>query len=361
MAKWAEQYQQGLNLSTGPLVVPILFSLPECDYLLVVAHHLVMDSVSWRILLDDMNSLYRQWNEGLTPVLPSKTNSFRDWAVALAEYARSEKLEKEKTYWQRVSAECAAIATNATNNRIGDFKISNFSVSKEITRLLTSDANTAYGTETGELLMAAFALAMQKTSGCNRIAVSMEGHGREQIAEDLNINRTVGWFTSLFPLLLPVSEDLHLHIISVKETIRNIPEKGIGYGIFQYLSPWGNPQTRLPAVSFNFLGSFDGMASDDLLEVTGGEGQNFSPERNWEFELSVSAHIKSEQLNITIAYNAKRYDSAEIDGLGRSLAESLESIVHFCTAQEKQNLTPSDITLQDISLSELELLTKRLE
>lgn len=361
MSGLADYYQQSLNLSTGPLMKPVLFSLPENDYLLIVLHHLVTDSVSWRILMEDLDSLYKQISEGRTPVLPPKTNSYKEWAEALNDYAHTSRVEKEKAYWQNVSAKCAAVrSATPAYNRLADFTVSNCSAGNEITIPLAAAAHKAYGTETGELLLAAFSRAMQKITGNEGVAIAMEGHGREHIADRLNISRTVGWFTSIYPAWLPVHNDMRQHIINTKEALRSIPQKGIGYGLLKYMLPGNELQQRLPATGFNYLGTFDETAHDGLFEATGSEGKNFSPERNWEFELSVSAYIKAGQLNIALAYNQTLFETGMIEKLEQSIIGELQAIISFCMQQEQQNLTPSDVTLKDISLSDLELLAKGL-
>lgn len=362
MAALADQYQQSLHLFAGPLVKPVLFQMPDADRLLIVVHHLVTDGVSWRILMEDIDNLYAQISEGRPASLPPKTNSFKDWAEALKEYARSSSLEKEKTYWLDVSAKCAGIdAAPQACSRISDLSGMPFSVDAGITASLSTDANKAYNTETGELLLAAFSRAMQRTLELNALPLAMEGHGREQISGRLNVSRTVGWFTSLYPVLLPVSHDLHHHIIATKETLRNIPNKGIGYGVLKYLLPGTGLSQPLPATSFNFLGTFTDSAAEGLFEITGGEGKNFSPERSWEFGLSVSAYIKSGQLQFNIAYDTSRYEEELVERLGRNFITELEQVVKCCLEQDQQNLTPSDVTLKDISLSDLELLAKGLD
>jgi acyl carrier protein len=211
----------------------------------LAAHHLVIDGVSWRILAEDLERIYteleRQRKAGKGPVelerlraeqiLGAKGASYRQWAAWLKEYGKKIP-EEERSYWENIRGELGAYNAGLRGKREPVRVRKEIALSGEESRILRGKANDVYGTEAQDLLISALVMALEEPAGTSKRYVTLEGHGREDIAKDIDITRTMGWFTSMYPVALETGgEDPRTTVIGVKDALRKIPEKGIGYGV----------------------------------------------------------------------------------------------------------------------------------
>ncbi len=365
----ANEIQASIDLETGPLMKLGLFHLDDGDRLLITVHHLVIDGVSLRILLEDIETLYRLYQEGEQLTLPLKTDSFKVWAEKLSEYANSERFLKEKSYW--VGLESTNVPPiekdfQEKDNYRKDAKVLSFSLNEQETNKLLTKVNDAFGTEINDILLSALGIGIKKTWHHDRILISLEGHGREEIIEGVDISRTFGWFTSGYPLILDVSyeDDLGRQIKEVKEAIRKIPNKGIGYGILKYLTREEYKKDiefiLNPQIGFNYLGQFDAdieQMSFDIAKESAGNTMSLAGERGFEFD--ISGMIANNRLVITITYNEKHYRSETVETLLTHFHSQLIHIVDFCFSRKERELTPSDFTYKGLSIEAVDRLGAR--
>ena len=179
----ADELQASINLETGPLMKLGLFRLDDGDRLLIVVHHLVIDGVSWRILFEDFGELYRQHQNREPLSLPLKTDSVKAWAEMLAEYANSPVFLAAKERWREsIPMGIPPIKKDfdTENNYVKDTDRHSFLLGEEETRLLLTTANEAFHTEINHILLTALGIAVKETFGNERLAIAMEGHGRER-------------------------------------------------------------------------------------------------------------------------------------------------------------------------------------
>ncbi|MFI4918473.1 MAG: amino acid adenylation domain-containing protein [Legionellales bacterium] len=249
------QWQSGFNLAQGPLwqLGYITGYADGSARLFFALHHLIVDSVSWRILLDDIKRLYEF--AGVTAPttefpLGEKSSSYRQWVAVMHDYTN--RYPQEYDYWQRVlltdqgdkQPKLSAVVSNAA-----------FSLNAVASRQLLETANLAYDTEINDLLLSAFSSALAEYFDTDSQLITLEGHGREEIDHRLNVSNTLGWFTSMYPVRLSNQKDLAQSIRSMKEYLRQVPNKGIGYGAFKQARQ--HPLPELPDITFNYLGQFD--------------------------------------------------------------------------------------------------------
>ncbi|MBX0302015.1 hypothetical protein K2F54_18825, partial [Cryobacterium sp. 1639] len=248
----AQQAQAGLSFGAGGVLFrAALVSGPLGARLLLVAHHLVVDAVSWPILTDDLLAGIRAAQNGQSAVLPAKTASLNDWGRGLALLAEDVPAST-LAYWDRVDADSAAALLpaalgdpDATGSSSAEFELDD-AASGAVARLAT-----AYHASVEDVLLAALASSIGELTGLDRIAVRLERHGRFEHPALPRIDRTVGWFTSLHPVLLPtVGTDPGEVLIAAKETLRAVPNGGRDYGLL----PGGLGRTRA-TVTFNYLGT----------------------------------------------------------------------------------------------------------
>ncbi|MBO3287394.1 non-ribosomal peptide synthetase [Paenibacillus sp. FSL M8-0228] len=372
------EIQSGISLSEGPLMRLGLFRCPDGDHLLVVIHHLAVDGVSWRILFEDLATAYDQASKGEQVIqLPHKTDSFQTWAEQLHAYANSPAMERERAYWGKLAqAELAPLPQDYGYNEhekplIGDSESVTALWTHAETEQLLKQANRAYRTEINDLLLTAVGMALQAWSGNDRFLINLEGHGREAILPEVDITRTIGWFTSQYPVLLDMPEELALsqRIKRVKEGLRGIPQKGIGYGVLKYLADHQTqaPEassaifTTDPEISFNYLGQFDqDMKGNDLQSSSYEGGMPLSPTMARTYTLDFGGIISGGQLGLTISYSRTSYRPETIERLAKLLESSLREILVHCIHKEHPELTPSDISYKGMSVEGLDSLLSEM-
>jgi non-ribosomal peptide synthase protein (TIGR01720 family) len=374
----ANRLQAGIDLEKGPLVKLGLFKTPEGDHLLIVIHHLVIDGVSWRILLEDFTAGYRQAEQGREFHLQDKTDAYQYWAQTLREYADSAKILEELPYWQRIENEKIAplprdteISTTPEKKAYEFRETVGMNLDPRDTETLLTEVNHAYGTEINDILLTALAMAVRQWCGMDKILVNLEGHGRESIVAGINPARTLGWFTSQFPVILEIdsSDDLTHSIKTVKEMIRQIPHKGIGYGILRYLTPTGKKPgislAREPEISFNYLGQFGQEVNEDNDSMEPSplfHGLTLNPRLQPPYAIEINGIIaKKGELLLGFTYNIHEYKKSTIEQLAGLYRESLLSIIRHCSRKQEQELTPSDLTYSGFSIDQLDELSSKIK
>ncbi|WP_366293179.1 non-ribosomal peptide synthase/polyketide synthase [Paenibacillus sp. AN1007] len=362
----ANDIQAGIDLENGPLVKLGLFHCDDGDHLLIVIHHLVVDGVSWRILLEDFATGYEQALQGQPIRLPLKTDSFQTWANQLADYANGPAMESEREYWQRIEQaiyEPLPKDFAQSKSKLKDSALVTVRWTAEETEQLLKNAHHAYRTEMNDLLLTALGLAIQTWSGLKRVLVNLEGHGREELLPNVDITRTVGWFTSQFPVVLEPgsAKALGYQVKQVKENLRRIPNKGIGYGLLRYLAEGrdGESYALEPEISFNYLGQFDQDYESSRSQPSPfSPGSDSSPNAVMDFALDINGMVSEGTLELTIRYGETQYKRETVEHLGSLLQSSLRDVINHCISKEQPELTPSDVLLQDVTLEELDQLTK---
>ena len=209
--------EASLNLQTGPLWRVVYFDLgpAEPGRLLFVAHHLAVDGISWRPLLEDLESAYQQLKMMQKVVLPAKTASYKTWAEKLHVLAASGALRKELPFWMATTDPGAVEgalkplvmdAKSAANDLESNAKKLKVALDRDATQALLQTVPAVYNTQINDVLLTALARAWANWSGSNVLYTNLEGHGRENLFEDVDISRTAGWFTSIFPVRLELRE-----------------------------------------------------------------------------------------------------------------------------------------------------------
>ncbi len=372
--------QSSIDWQNGPLVKVGLFkgANSDGDHLLIAVHHLVVDGISWRILLEDFETAYQQLTQEKEVTLQGKTDSFKQWAQKLLEYAGSKELLKQLPYWKRV--EETKVKSLPVDHEIDKenrlFKY-NTTISLELTgektgQLLTG-VNQAYNTEINDILLTALGLAVKQWTGLDKVLINLEGHGREKIIEDVDITRTVGWFTSQYPLILDLkkTDDLAFSIKNVKETIRRIPSKGIGHGILKYLTPAEKKESiqfkQVPEIAFNYREKFEPGSNEFIDQVSGipghCAGENIAPDYRTDYKINIECEVSEREGELTLyfSYNKKEYDGKSIERLTELFKDRLEMIIEHCMVKKQRELTPSDFGYPQMSIYELDRLSSEIK
>ncbi|WP_106767071.1 non-ribosomal peptide synthetase [Paenibacillus faecalis] len=340
----ADRIQRSLDLSAGPLLKAAVFRVSDRDYLLLVVHHLVIDGISWRILLEDLQRAYQAIQTDGKVLLPPKTGSYQGWSEALERYRESEELKQELSYWQSVEEEIQQGGTHwigrGNGEGIGHLEVS---LDVEQTEALLYQANGAYHTEINDLLITALGQAMQAVTGQNTVSLQMEGHGREGIGEPYAIDRTVGWFTSVYPVAISgLGEGMREDIRHTKETLRKIPNRGMGYGVLYWLRERELTGVQ-PEVTLNYLGEF-GQETDEgpwqLSEQA--RGEEVSEVNRFGTAISLNGAVMDKRLQMRISYERSECNEEQMHALARELRCKLENVIEHCVSKKEAEHTASD-------------------
>lgn len=366
------EIQSGIDLEVGPLVKLGLFKTNEGDHLLVVIHHLVMDGVSWRILLQDFELAYKQLTQKQEIALASKTDSYKEWANQMYGYAKSSEIKEQFTYWSNIEKQNIIpmekdIKLSSTRKLI-DYETIRIVLDEPYTDKLLRETNSAYNTEINDILLTALVKAIKNWTKNGQVLINLEGHGREDIADNLDITRTIGWFTSKYPVLFQLEDGYGLSndIKTVKETLRHVPQKGIGYSILRYITlpMWNNEECFClePVICFNYLGQFDNDITSDIFTTSKiSSGDNSNKENMNTYAVSVGGMIVNNQLIIKFTYNTKEFYKETMETLSRSYIKILQEVIEHCSDKEEQEYTPSDFDDDSLSFTELDTLNEMLQ
>jgi len=367
----ARRVQESLNLSVGPLVRVAFFHLGPGDplRLLIVIHHLVVDGVSWRVLLEDLQTVWEQLRGGEAVQLPAKTTSFQYWSERLVALAQSEELPEEMKYWLALPwDEHRSLPLDFQDGRNTEASASTISVrlSVEETRALLQEVPAAYHTEINDALLTALVLSFRRWVDSPALLIDLEGHGREDLFDDVDLSRTVGWFTSIFPVFLKLDEerDVGEALTSVKEQLRSIPRRGLGYGLLRYLSS-DTATTRalgalpLSEVNFNYLGQFDQVfpASSPFKMAAENTGPERDPQGGRSHLLEITGLIAGEQLRMNWTFSENIHRRETIEELAQVFLSELQALIVHCQSSEAGGYTPSDFADFGWSQSELNSIT----
>jgi amino acid adenylation domain-containing protein/non-ribosomal peptide synthase protein (TIGR01720 family) len=353
------ELQTSLNLSAGPVVRFAVydFGVQQPRRLLLIIHHLAVDTVSWRVLLEDLQTAYQQLNQGKKVQLPAKTTSFKYWSEHLHEYAKSITLQKEKSYWL---TQCQKQITPLPvdfpdgDNIVASERNVAIALSVEQTQALLQEVPQAYNTQINDVLLTALVQAFSQWTGTRSLLVSLESHGREEIFDDLDLSRTVGWFTSIFPVLLDLGKAAHSGeaLKTIKEQLRAIPNRGIGYGILRYLSQNDVLQNfSEPEIVFNYLGQFDQTFSTSSLFkfVQSSSGLMSSPRNKRSTLLEINGLVVHNKLQFDWTFSKNIHRHSTIENLAQEFVKALKTIITHCQSSQEKNYTPSDFPELDLS------------
>jgi amino acid adenylation domain-containing protein/non-ribosomal peptide synthase protein (TIGR01720 family) len=371
----AREAQASLDFERGPLVRVVLMQTKGDvpSRLLIVIHHLAVDGVSWRILVEDLQTLYGQLSSGEAMSLPPKTSSFKRWSEWLQQYAQTADVTGELEYWTNESRRDAApVPVDKTDgeNTVGSVRAVWRQFSEDETRSILMDVPPVYHTQVQEVLLAPLAKVLARWTGSRAVLVDVEGHGREELSEEIDLTRTVGWFTSMYPLVLEACEteaetaggpgEL---LKRIKEQARSVPQRGIGYGLLRYLSDDTEVRRRLAEqpqaeVSFNYLGQVEqGMSKGLGWEIaTESAGPSRSERGQRWHRLEVEALVTGGRLNIGWRYSESLHNQETIARLAEEYSEELRRLIEHCRSEEAGGFTPSDFPLAKLDQGVLDRL-----
>ncbi len=366
LADEADRVQASLDPENGPMFRALLVDLGEGGRrLLLVAHHLVVDGVSWRILLDDLETGHRQLTAGQAVRLPDKTTSFMRWAQLLDAYADSAEAHEELLYWRKAEAVSPGLPLDMAGgaNTVASMATESRELTPARTRTLLTDVPAAYRTRINDVLLTALALTLADRVEGRRMAVDVEGHGREEVLPGADVSRTVGWFTSLYPVFLNVArgQDPGAALKETKQTLRSIPCNGIGHAILKHCG--SRPGADLPdsgdGVLFNYLGQFDNVLT------TADRAFTFAPEAKGRSQagsgtrshvLELNSEISGDVFRIRLGYSRDLHSRDFARRFADDYLAHLETLIDHCVTPGNTGAVPADFPLAGLDQETLDAI-----
>ncbi|MBF0263284.1 MAG: non-ribosomal peptide synthetase, partial [Magnetococcales bacterium] len=338
----ASELQASLDLTQGPLLRAALFqgSDDQPGRLLFIIHHLAIDGISWRILLEDLQTLLDQAARGEPLQLPAKTTSFKQWAERITAPAHLEALTAELPYWQTLADRtilplpCAGQPDQPS--LAGSVAHLRLSLDAVETNALLHELPGALHARINELLLTALARALSLWSGENTGAflIDLEGHGREELFEDLDISRTVGWFTALYPVALDAVAEAAWPagaLQGVQERLAAIPKNGIGFGLLRHQldTPSRHPPTS--EISFNYFGQYDALLgeSNRFTLATEAIGPTSDPRARRSHLLELNGFVGAGMLHWDWSYDPCRHHADSIQCLGEHFLVAFREMIQY--------------------------------
>ena len=343
----------GLDIQKGLLFKAGAFNLGERGHLLLLnAHHLVVDGVSWRIILEDLDHLL----SGET-LLPLKTHSFMEWSHWLNQYSKNS-FDIEKAYWKEVLAQpfYYPVEFDKGPDTIGMSTTMSIELESGKTEKL-SVVGDVYNIGVHETLTIALSTVIKELTSEREVVIELEGHGREEMDSGLNISRTVGWFTSLYPIRLRIAdEDLDFNIKSLKEQLRKVPNKGFDFGVLKYLKGEFTEQGG-QCIRFNYLGNDDSNMKRNSFQVAD-VGYEFDTDQHNLLTaiLDINALIVDAKLIITITFSRNKFSEERMRNFLNMYLERINDIISLASLEPNKKFTPSDFSASDISQDDLDSL-----
>jgi len=366
--------QASLNLQKGPVFKVAYFDCgAQPDRLLIAAHHIAIDGVSWRILLEDFQNAYQQLARAGEAVLPPKTTSFKTWAQKLAEFAESETIEREKSYWIEMAQKpYFTLPTDfpAVEPALSTAERVRAELDEDSTNALLKDAPPVYNTNINDLLLAALVSGFSRWTGKRSLRVHLEGHGRENLFRNVDVSRTVGWFTALYPVQLDLAQAVRPGevIKTIKEQLHRIPSKGVGFGVLRYLYPDKAVRSSLAKmdraeITFNYLGQFDQMLQEDspFAPAAESKGADQSPENKMDALFNINGGIQGGKLRMTFEYSNQQFRKETVRFIADSFIDELKKLIRHCLSPEAGGVTASDFELANLSNKKLDSVLSQLK
>lgn len=343
--------QGQMNLEKGPLMQVAYIMTDRQNFVFLCLHHLVVDGVSWRILQEDFGTGLRYVRRKEVIALPEKTASYIDWANALCQYAGSYQLEKERAYWQNEieQLKSGAFAGKTFTGQTG-YTEKKIYFSEQITRQLLYEAGKTYNTEINDLLIAALLMAVEQVTGQQKVTIGLEGHGREELDVPIAVDRTVGWFTAMYPITISCFDKIEDAILNAKDKLHKVPNHGIGYGLIE-----GAWEQMKADISFNYHGELMNESVIEINEIIS-TGNCSAAENVLPASINFNGSIEKRCLVFQVLYDRSQYGEEIINKLSQMYQIQLERIVQHCIEAEQKVQTASDFTADDLSMEDFEMI-----
>ncbi len=394
IAQKIQALQASLNIQNGPLLNIGVFNFGNAQpsQLFITIHHLVIDGVSWRMLLTDLQQAYQQAVIGEAIQLAPRSHSYQQWAQELEQLASSPAIEADFEHWQSVLSQSKALNTlpqirqthqhkTDKENTVGSSQtVATAALSADLTQALLQSVPPIYNTQITEVLLTAFTQTITQWTKEPTTLINLESYGR--FSDTLNLSHTLGWFTAIYPAALrfdqaqPVGNNLK----AIKAQLRSIPSQGISYGLLRYTNPQYASQIKAlavtPSISFNYLGQLDTLEKGGFRKVAtptsmsnnrtdGSSSQTVQSDNQAAANcrhhlLDINSWIENSQLQMQWTFSRHYHTLDTIEQLSEQFISNLSALIKHCCERESVEYAPDDFGLAQLDQSALEAVMSQV-
>ncbi len=360
LKKISLELKESFDIERGLLFKTCLFIMPNSrKLLLLTAHHLVVDGVSWRIITDNLAFLLEQIQSKKQPNLPHKTTSFKEWCQVLEDH-KKEISNEEIAFWSSITTNQFRYPLEQANDDDNQTRTKRIitNLTEEETHDFLTIANKPYNTNPEELLIVALSLTMKDVRRQNNTIIEIENHGRYELHEEIDLTETVGWFTSMYPVQLDTNEqELHTQIKQVKEKLRGIQKRGIGFGLLRQLSDQIKQYDMQRLIRFNYIGDLSSLSKPGFFRYSSLDtGVDISYANKMSCLIEINTMVVAGKLNIQIGFCPNDYNELTMQQFISDLKSHIQVIIEYCKETKTLDFTPSDFSGADLSQSEIDSL-----
>lgn len=355
-----QRLERLINISQGILIKCEVIEYADTSSLILMAHHLIMDAVSWNILLDDIKLLVNQSKNGEELHLPQKTVSFKEWSDLLDSFKKAPQFGEDANYWNAMFDKIK-IDRYSNNAKSRQARTSSFSIPHDSFWSLRKKAALSVKGNVQDLLIAGISFAYEEHFNTDNLLVALESHGRENSIGKIDIGRTIGCFTSIFPIEIKLGDpNLIYRLKNIKEQIRRVPNKGVSYGLYRYANEELKNKLNLlsyKVIRFNYLGEINRKFSGNLNATSTLMFQSSPKTVQEAYFIDISAMTIDGELKLAINYDSTELNESFIEMFYLSFEKNLSNLLQVCSEVHEIQYTPSDYNI-DISVNELDELLK---
>ncbi len=353
--------KKGFDLSSSLLIkAAIVKNIKDnSERLLITAHHLLVDGVSWRIILEDLYSIYKSLVSDNDIDIPNKSASLKKWTEQSTLSYDKDALSKEVDFWKSKQTKAFLFPEkfdNESNQTLkGDYHFGK--IDEELSHLFVdlTQGKNAFNVDKQIILFLSWALAIKEVVCCDTLTLQVESNGRNGL--DIDVSRTVGWFTLFYPLTLNLlGKDIATLLLEIKEAIREVPNQGLGYMLLNQKGILEDPSFTFPEVRFNYLGEFSEEMNNDVFELATLEnGIEFSKENKVTAKIEINIVIVNNQVNYRII-NSQLIENHVISDLLVNFENQLRQILMCINNTEEVYYSPSDFSSATLDIDDLNTL-----
>ncbi|MCI8717183.1 MAG: AMP-binding protein, partial [Lachnospiraceae bacterium] len=345
--KKCNKIQKSIKLDKGSLIKSALFKVKGQSILFICIHHLIIDAVSWEILISDFKLILEQKKNGKKIKLPLKTASFIEWSKMLDEYRGTVQVKEKEEQWLQIISKMKDGNLKFICEKRGDgYGNTEITLSREITMNLLNSANVVYGTRTEELVLAALGITINMMTKQSYLNVGMESNGRAKLHIDIDVDRTIGWFTNLYPIVIDCIDDIDKSVISVKEMCRKVTNCGIEYSLL-----FDEDTDASMDIFFNYIGE---ILQNDNINQKFSFGDEISHSNKLISKIVITCEVVNNCMNIGISYDKESFSEKTIEEFKKIYMNNLKKVVNRLCNMSEIYKTASDYDSVDLNMSELD-------
>lgn len=345
------ELQKSFSFQQGALFKVAVISMTDGEeYIFFVAHHVVIDGVSWRILLEDFIRLYQGLQRNETVALQAKTTSIQKWAEMISEYASSSAFSVIGNYWDRQVEKLCRGCTMPEKYDDEGIRHIDIQFPVDDMKKALKQFKDVYGMDAATFYLEIFSVTLSKMLESNNLTIHMEGHGRENINDRMSLERTIGWFTTIYPIQINITEDLKSDLIHIKDTLKIASSNQIGYGIKKYILQ-ENVGECMPNIIFNYLGDFNtAFSANEYFELAEKDIGELVPEQNKVGNVfTINGGEKKDRIQFDVEIGKKYFSEKDAEKFRDEVQNTLANMIVIGFDENEKQVTMSDVSSIEMS------------